>query len=72
MVAVTVGFAVLALLLTVGGGLLLYLFVRSEHDWRTVTDRETAEQLARRDGGGDDDGTNEDAEERSIEGNHWG
>ena len=40
---------VLVLAISVGGGLLLYAMVRSEHDARTVTDRERGERLARRD-----------------------
>lgn len=39
----------LVLLIGVGGGLLLYALVRSEHDQRQVTDWESGERLARRD-----------------------
>jgi len=39
----------LVLAISVGGGLLLYAMVRSEHDQRTVTDRERGERIARRD-----------------------
>lgn len=40
---------VLVLGIGVGGGLLLYLLVRAEHDDRNEMDRESAEQRARRD-----------------------
>ncbi len=40
--------------IAVAGALLLYLVVRAEHDDRTVTDRETAENLARKDRHEDD------------------
>lgn len=36
-------------LLAVGGGLLLYWAVRSEHGRRPTMDRESAERVARRD-----------------------
>ena len=39
----------LVLLISVGGGLLLYVLVRAEHSSREVTDRNRAEQVARRD-----------------------
>ncbi|WP_159077099.1 hypothetical protein [Halococcoides cellulosivorans] len=44
------GLAIVLFAMTVGlgGGLALYALVRAEHD-RRVTDRETAERLARRD-----------------------
>ena len=41
---------VLCLVLGIGGGLVLYVLVRAEHDRRDVVDREEAERLARRDG----------------------
>lgn len=62
MAGVSLLFALLALLVTVGGGVLLYVLVRSEHDQRTVTDRESAEKMARRDTV-DDGGIGD--------GNHW-
>ena len=34
----------------IGGGVVLYVLVRAEHDRRDVVDREEAERLARRDG----------------------
>jgi len=40
---------VVAMLLSVGGGLLLYLLVRGEKNRRRVMDRESAERAARRD-----------------------
>ena len=42
-------------LLAVGGPLLLYAFVRAEHDDREVMDRSTAERAARRDVDDDSD-----------------
>lgn len=48
------------LLVAVGGGLLLYLLVRSEHDQRRTMDRESAEKVARRDT--DEAGRNADRE----------
>lgn len=41
-------FVVLFLTIGVGGAVLLYLLVRTEHD-RSVMDRESAEQAARKD-----------------------
>ena len=76
MAAVGFAFALVALVVTVGAGLVLYALVRSEHGQRTVTDRETAERLAREDGGGTDassrksDGS--DRRDEDVEGNHWG
>jgi len=46
---------VFVLLLAVGGPLLLYAFVRAEHDDRTVMDRSAAERAARRDVDDDSD-----------------
>jgi len=43
------GVVALFVLLAVGGGLLLYVLVRSEHDDRERMDRERAERTARRD-----------------------
>ncbi|WP_191906148.1 MULTISPECIES: hypothetical protein [unclassified Haloarcula] len=48
MPAVT-GLFVVVLLLALAAPLALYALVRSEHDQRVETDRETAERLARRD-----------------------
>jgi multisubunit Na+/H+ antiporter MnhG subunit len=48
MPAVT-GLFVVVMLLAVTAPLALYVLVRSEHDQRVETDRETAERLARRD-----------------------
>jgi multisubunit Na+/H+ antiporter MnhG subunit len=48
MPAVT-GLFVVVLLLALAAPLVLYMLVRSEHDQRVETDRETAEQMARRD-----------------------
>ena len=47
-------FLVLVLLIGVGGGLVLYWLVRSEHDRREVMDRTHAERAARRDTHEDD------------------
>lgn len=41
--------AVVLVFLGVGLSLLLYVLVRAEHDQRETMDRETAEQVARRD-----------------------
>ena len=41
---------VVFLVLGIGGGLVLYVLVRAEHDRRDAVDREEAERLARRDG----------------------
>lgn len=49
MAAIGILFVALFLLVAVGGGLLLYVLVRSEHDRRRVMDRESAERVARRD-----------------------
>lgn len=43
------GIFLVALLLSVGGGLLLYLLVRDEANRRRVMDRKSAERTARRD-----------------------
>jgi len=43
------GIVAVALLLAVGGGLLLYRLVRAEHDRRARMDRGRAERVARRD-----------------------
>ncbi|MHC3380513.1 hypothetical protein [Haloarcula sp. H-GB5] len=43
------GLFVVVLLLALAAPLALYALVRSEHDQRVETDRETAERLARRD-----------------------
>ena len=71
----------LMLLLTVGGGLLLYLLVDAEKEKRQVMDRGSAERVARRD---TDDRTGEgtdptahrdndlDAPWNADGGNHWG
>ena len=48
MAAVT-GLFLVVVLLAVAAPLALYALVRSEHDQRVETDRETAERLARRD-----------------------
>jgi len=48
MSAVT-GLFLVVLLLALAAPLALYVLVRSEHDQRVETDRETAERLARRD-----------------------
>lgn len=40
---------VLALAISIGGGLLLYAMVEREHDQRETTDWETGERVARRD-----------------------
>jgi len=48
MAAVT-GLFLVVLLLALAAPLVLYVLVRSEHDQRVETDRETAERLARRD-----------------------
>lgn len=39
----------LAVAISVGGGLLLYALVEREHDQRETTDWETGERVARRD-----------------------
>ncbi len=44
-----VGIVLLLIVIALGSGLLLYALVRSEHRDRTVMDRESAEQVARRD-----------------------
>ena len=77
MAAVSFLFALFALVLTVGGGLLLYALVRTEGDHRSVTDRETAEQMARRDsrdetGGDGREGRDDGTDEPGVTGNHWG
>ncbi|MCU4719528.1 hypothetical protein [Halapricum hydrolyticum] len=45
------GAVLLAAVLTIAGGLVLYALVRGERERGTVTDRETGERLARRDTG---------------------
>ncbi|WP_195156670.1 hypothetical protein [Haloarcula sp. CBA1127] len=45
----TTGLFLVVMLLAVAAPLALYALVRSEHDQRVETDRETAERLARRD-----------------------
>jgi len=66
-------FALVALLFTVGGGLALYALVRGERNQRTTTDRETAERLARRDTRDEDEGAEQTRDGNGpIEGNHWG
>ncbi|NHN58792.1 MULTISPECIES: hypothetical protein [Halorussus] len=71
----------LMLLLTVGGGLLLYAMVDAEKNERRVMDRESAERVARRDT--DTRGSDEtdpsappnndlDASGNAERGNHWG
>jgi uncharacterized protein HemX len=46
----TAGAALLVVLvISLGGGLLLYVLVRQEHEARELTDRETGERMARRD-----------------------
>jgi hypothetical protein len=70
--AVSLLFTVLALVLTVGSGLILYALVRGERNQRT-TDRETAERMARRET--DDErerGAGKQDSDEPIEGNHWG
>lgn len=49
-------FAVVALVVAVGSGLLLYALVRAEHDRRDVVGRDEAERLARRDTSDDERG----------------
>jgi hypothetical protein len=56
---------VLFLFVAVGSGLLLYLFVRAEHDQRQPMDRESAEKVARRDV--PDDSRNADEDDRNTE-----
>lgn len=46
-------FLLVAIVVTVGAGLLLYALVRAEHDEREVLDRDEAERLARRDAADD-------------------
>lgn len=80
MPGVTLLFALVALALTVAGGLVLYWLVRSEHGGRTTTDRATAEAMARRDTDAetrrDGVGTDGESDERDqtddAPGNHWG
>lgn len=43
------GVLVVALTIGIGGGLLLYAMVRQEHAARQETDRDSGEQMARRD-----------------------
>lgn len=61
-------FVVFVLAFTVGGGLILYSLVRQEHGQRQVMDRETAEQVARRDTG---EGVVRDSGDDRDAGNHW-
>lgn len=74
-------FAVLLMvLLSVGGGLLLYAMIDAETDQRQAMDRESAERVARRD---TDDGTGRNADPsahrdndldapwNAEKGNHW-
>lgn len=73
MPAVSLLFALLALVLTAGGGLVLYVLVRGERNQRTTTDRETAEQMARRDTRDEGERAGEARDDDGpVEGNHWG
>lgn len=52
---------VLALVISIGGGLLLYALVRGEHANRQVVDRQTGERIARRDTPEESDATQRSA-----------